>query len=50
MSDEGRNTWISIDELKNTPSENKIQDYLPEMLFNTACEKRDDWQKEDRFG
>jgi len=39
MSDEGRNMWISINELENTPSENKIQDYLPMFLedrFNKA--------------
>ena len=46
-SDEGRNMWISVDELKNTTSENKIQDYLPMFLEDRYNEAYGLWNEDE---
>jgi len=40
---EGRNFWISIEELKNTPSENSTPKYLPMFLEGKYSEAFGSW-------
>ena len=42
-SDEGRNFWISVDDLKNTPSENQMPKYLPMFLEDQYSEAFGPW-------
>jgi 8-oxo-dGTP diphosphatase len=41
--DEGRNMWITIEELRNTPSENQTPEYLPMFLDDQYCEAFGSW-------
>ena len=46
-SDEGRNFWITIDEMRNTPSENKMpKNYLPMFLEDKYSEAFGPWKDE----
>ena len=45
-SNEGRNFWISLEEFKSTPSENKARQYLPIFLENKYCEAFALWNDE----
>ena len=49
-SNEGRNFWISLDEFKNTPSENQMpQRYLPIFLEDKYCEALGLWNENESF-
>ena len=45
--DEGRNSWITIDELRNTPSENNTPQYLPMFLENKYSEAFGSWNDDE---
>ena len=45
--DEGKNRWISIDELRVTPSENDIPKYLPMFLEDGYSEAFGSWNDEE---
>ena len=45
--DEGRNFWITIDELRNTPSENSTPKYLPMFLDDKYSEAFGSWNNQD---
>lgn len=44
-SDEGKNLWISVDELRNTPSENDMPKYLPMFLEDRYSEAFGLWSE-----
>ncbi|MGI6561524.1 MAG: 8-oxo-dGTP diphosphatase [Clostridia bacterium] len=46
-SDEGKNLWITIDELRNTPSENGMPLYLPVFLEDKYSEAFGPWNDEE---
>ena len=47
-SDEGRNFWITIDEMRNTPSENQMpKNYLPMFLESKYSEAFGPWADDD---
>lgn len=48
-SDEGKNFWITIDELKNTPSKNSTPEYLPMFLKNKYSEAFGSWADDEPF-
>ena len=45
--DEGRNFWITIDELRGTPSENQTPQYLPMFLEGRYCEAFGSWNEDE---
>ena len=45
--DEGRNLWVNIDEIKNTPSENDFPKYLPMFLKEKYNEAFGSWNEDD---
>jgi 8-oxo-dGTP diphosphatase len=45
--DEGRNFWISVGELKNTPSENQTIKYLPMFLEDNYNEAFGSWNDDE---
>ena len=45
--DEGRNFWITIEELCNTPSENRLMDYLPMFLEGKYSEAFGAWNDDE---
>jgi len=45
--DEGRNFWITIEELRNTPSENRLMDYLPMFLEGKYSEAFGAWNDDE---
>ncbi|MDD2361843.1 MAG: 8-oxo-dGTP diphosphatase [Eubacteriales bacterium] len=47
MSDEGKNMWITIDELRNAPSENQTCKYLPMFLEGKYSEAFGSWNDEE---
>lgn len=47
VCDEGRNSWITIDELRNTPSTNQTKDYLPMFLENKYSEAFGSWNDDE---
>lgn len=44
---EGKHFWISIDELKNTPSTNSTSDYLPMFLEDKYSEAYGFWSDDE---
>ena len=44
--DEGRNFWITIDGLRNTPSENQTPQYLPMFLEDKYSEAFGSWNED----
>lgn len=46
-SDEGQHFWITIEELKNTPSTNQTLDYLPMFLENKYSEAFGLWNDDE---
>jgi 8-oxo-dGTP diphosphatase len=47
-SDEGRNFWITIDEMRNTPSENQMpKNYLPMFLEDKYSEAFGPWKDDE---
>ncbi|MDD4773655.1 MAG: 8-oxo-dGTP diphosphatase [Eubacteriales bacterium] len=44
---EGRNLWISLDELRNTPSENQMPQYLPMFLEDKYSEAFGSWNDDE---
>ena len=47
-SDEGRNFWITVDEMRNTPSENQMpKNYLPMFLEDKYCEAFGPWKDDE---
>lgn len=48
-SDEGGNFWITIDELKNTPSENSTLKYLPMFLEDKYSEAFGSWNDDEAW-
>ena len=44
---EGRNFWITIDELRNTPSENRMPEYLPMFLEDGYSEAFGLWNEDE---
>ena len=48
QSDEGLNFWITIDEMRNTPSENQMpKNYLPMFLDGKYCEAFGSWDDDE---
>lgn len=47
---EGKHFWISIDELKNTPSENSTPEYLPMFLEDKYSEAFGLWSENEDWG
>jgi len=45
--DEGKNLWITIDELRNTPSENQTPQYLPMFLEDKYSEAFGSWNDDE---
>jgi 8-oxo-dGTP diphosphatase len=45
--DEGRNLWITIDELRNTQSENQTPKYLPMFLEDKYSEAFGSWNDDE---
>jgi len=45
--DEGRNLWITIDELRTTPSENQTPQYLPMFLEDKYSEAFGSWNDDE---
>ena len=45
--DEGRNFWIAIDELRDTPSENQMAKYLPMFLEDKYNEAFGSWNDDE---
>jgi len=45
--DEGKNFWITIDELRETPSENKTTQYLPMFLEDKYSEAFGSWNDDE---
>lgn len=46
--DEGRNFWITIDEMRNTPSENQMpKNYLPMFLEDKYSEAFGPWKDDE---
>jgi 8-oxo-dGTP diphosphatase len=45
--DEGKNLWIAVDELINTPSENQIPKYLPMFLDEKYSEAFGSWNDDE---
>jgi len=45
--EEGRNFWITIDELKITPSENQTSEYLPMFLEDKYNEAFGSWNDDE---
>lgn len=48
-SNEGKNIWISVDELKATPSENQMPQYLPMFLEDKYSEAFGPWNDGEPF-
>lgn len=48
-SDEGRNFWMTIDELKNTPSTNSTPEYLPMFLEDKYSEAFGSWNDDEAW-
>jgi len=47
-SDEGRNFWITVDEMRNTPSENQMpKNYLPMFLEDKYSEAFGPWKDDE---
>jgi 8-oxo-dGTP diphosphatase len=47
-SDEGRNFWITVDEMRNTPSENQMpKNYLPMFLEDKYNEAFGPWKDDE---
>ena len=46
VCDEGENFWTTIEQLKNTPSENSMRRYLPMFLDDTYNEFYAPWNSE----
>ena len=47
-SDEGRNFWITVDEMRNTPSENQMpKNYLPMFLEGKYSEAFGPWKDDE---
>ena len=47
-SDEGRNFWITVDEMRNTPSENQMpKNYLPMFLEDKYSEAFGLWKDDE---
>ncbi|MDD4494286.1 MAG: hypothetical protein PHV32_08050 [Eubacteriales bacterium] len=44
---EGQSFWITIDELRNTPSENQTPKYLPMFLENKYNEAFGSWNDDE---
>ncbi|MGI6773575.1 MAG: 8-oxo-dGTP diphosphatase [Acutalibacteraceae bacterium] len=49
-TDEGRNLWISIDELMNSGGETRMDEYLPMFLNDAYCEAFGPWRENENFG
>lgn len=45
--DEGRNMWMTIDELRNKPSTNQTKEYLPMFLENKYSEAFGSWNDDE---
>ena len=45
--DEGRNFWITLEDFKNTPSENKAREYLPMFLEDKYSEAFGVWNEDE---
>jgi 8-oxo-dGTP diphosphatase len=45
--DEGRNLWITVEELRNTPSENQTPKYLPMFLEDKYSEAFGSWNDDE---
>ena len=45
--DEGRNLWITVDELIKTPSENQMSKYLPMFLEDEYSEAFGSWNDDE---
>jgi len=45
--DEGLNLWITVDELRNTPSENQTPKYLPMFLEDKYSEAFGSWNDDE---
>jgi 8-oxo-dGTP diphosphatase len=45
--DEGRNMWITIDELRSTPSDNQTPEYLPMFLDDRYGEAFGSWNDDE---
>ena len=45
--DEGRNHWITVEELRNTPSENQTPKYLPMFLEDKYNEAFGSWNDDE---
>ena len=47
-SDEGRNFWITVDEMRDTPSENQMpKNYLPMFLEDKYSEAFGPWKDDE---
>ena len=46
-SEEGRNLWMTIDELRAAPSDNGMPDYLPMFLGGGYCEAFGSWNDDE---
>ena len=47
-SDEGRNFWITVDDMRNTPSENQMpKNYLPMFLEDKYSEAFGSWKDDE---
>ncbi|MCL2014035.1 MAG: 8-oxo-dGTP diphosphatase [Oscillospiraceae bacterium] len=46
-SNEGKNLWITIEQLRNTPSENQIIKYLPMFLEDKYSEAFGSWNDDE---
>jgi len=48
--DEGRNFWITVDEMRNTPSENQMpKNYLPMFLEDKYSEAFGPWKDDESW-
>lgn len=45
--DEGRNLWVTLEELKNTPSKNSMIEYLPMFLEDNFSEAFGSWNDDE---
>ena len=47
VCDEGKNHWVPLDNLRNTPSENGAHKYLPMFLEDRYCEAFGAWSDDE---
>jgi len=45
-SNEGKNAWITLDKLREAPSENSFRQYLPMFLEDRYCEAFSSWNED----